>query len=79
MSCTKHFLNIHWEHHDWHPRVVSAQKVVTRDTNMWGRVVESEYVRCQKEEVCSVCGATRPAVNCLCDKSVAEHCPVLQA
>jgi hypothetical protein len=65
-------------HHSWSPRVVSAEKLVSRDTNMWGRVVESEFVRCQKEHVCTVCGAVRPAESCRCDCAVAEECPVLQ-
>ena len=48
MSCTRHFLNFHWERHSWHERVTMAENVATEDTSMWGRPVNREFVRCQK-------------------------------
>jgi hypothetical protein len=79
MSCTKHFLSLQWEHHSWHARVSSFETLPVSETNMWGRVVHGEYVRCQKREVCEECGEARGDVPCICDKTVAEHCAVLRA
>ena len=79
MSCTRHFLNFQWEHHAWRRRVSSAENVPVQDTNMWGRVVNGEYVRCHKQDVCEVCGSTRSDVNCLCDTAQAERCTIRRA
>ncbi len=76
MSCTKHFLNLEWGHHTWRPRVTSTVDVPTQDTNMWGRTVYSHYVRCQKEDVCEVCGEVRRDRNCMCDTAEGETCAV---
>jgi len=46
---------------------------------MWGRVVNGEYVRCHKQDVCEVCGSTRSDVNCLCDTAQAERCTIRRA
>ena len=75
MGCTKHFLGFHWEHHNWRPHVTFAEYAPTRDTNMWGRPVDSEFVRCHKEFVCQECGAVRDFGNCICDKAEGEQCP----
>ena len=76
MNCTRHLFNAQWEHHHWRPHVLSTEYVPTLDTNMWGRVVKSEFVRCRKEFVCDVCGKTQPDINCVCDKEEGEGCAV---
>jgi hypothetical protein len=78
MSCTKRFLNFQWEHHSWRPRVTGYEILTGQDTNMWARVVERDYTRCDKEEVCTECGKVRHAVSCLCDMERAERCKLLQ-
>ena len=76
MSCTRHFLNVQWESHSWHPRVTFAENVATHETNLWGRVVNGECVRCQKQDFCDMCGMTRRNVSCLCDTVRGEHCAI---
>lgn len=76
MSCTKHFLNFHWEHHHWRPRVTLAEDVATQETDMWGRHFNTHYVRCHKHEVCAVCGKTRREIPCMCDTSEGQHCAI---
>ena len=41
---------------------------------MWGNPVYRDYVRCDKQEVCTGCGAVRHAKSCLCEPAKAEHC-----
>jgi hypothetical protein len=79
MGCVKRFLNFQWEHHSWSQRVLLAETLPTRETNMWGRGVDSHYVRCRKQQTCRVCGQTRPEVNCICDPAQAEHCVIRRA
>jgi hypothetical protein len=79
MSCTKHFLNLQWEHHTWRPRVTSWEVVTGEETNMWARVMYRDYVRCDKQEVCTECGAVRHEVSCLCDMAKGERCTLLNA
>ena len=74
MSCTRHFMNVEWEHHTWHRRVSSTETLPVRETNMWGRVVETQYVRCHKQDVCDACGQTRGDVACICDTAIAARC-----
>ena len=62
------------EHHSWRRRVLSSEHVAAQDTNMWGRAVTGEYVRCHTEDVCEACGETRRGANCLCDTAHAERC-----
>ena len=76
MSCTKHFLNFTWDHHHWVPHVTGTISVPTEDTNMWGRRVTSQYVRCQKEDVCTVCGEVRRDRNCICDTAEGDSCAI---
>jgi hypothetical protein len=79
MSCTKHFLNLHWEHHSWRPRVTSWEVVTGEESNMWARTMYRDYVRCDKEQVCDKCGEVRHVVSCLCDTYKAEKCALLNA
>lgn len=76
MSCMKHFLNFRWEHHSWLRRVTGTETVPSRETTMWGGGTNTTYVRCHAEHVCRECGETREEGNCLCDRAVADHCPV---
>jgi hypothetical protein len=76
MSCTRHFLNLHWEHHPWRKRVTGSEILTSQETNMWARTVYRDYVRCDKEEVCDACGAVRHQVSCICDTERGERCPV---
>ena len=79
MTCTRQFLNFRWTAHSWRRRVSSSESVPTRETNMWGRAVHGEAVRCQKLDVCEVCGTTSGGVNCLCDTATAERCEIRRA
>jgi hypothetical protein len=76
MNCTRHFGNIEWEHHTWRPRVFKTESLPTKETNMWGRTVYGSCVRCFKQEVCTVCGATRNDQSCVCDDAVGEQCAI---
>ena len=76
MNCTKHLFSLQWDHHDWRPHVLSTEYVPTVDTNMWGRPVTSEFVRCRKQYVCKACGKTRADVNCVCDKAEGDRCAI---
>lgn len=74
MSCTRHLLHLTWEHHLWRERVTSLEKLVRPATNMWARVVDEEYMRCDKEEFCIACGKVRRQVSCICDWELGEQC-----
>jgi len=76
MSCTRHFLNFEWQHHVWRRRVSSTESLTGRVTDMWGRRVDSERVRCYTERVCDACGEVRPGGDCLCEMQEAERCAV---
>ena len=79
MSCTRHFMNIEWEHHSWRPHVSSSEHLAVGEMHMWGREVNGEYVVCHKQEVCEVCGLTRGCVECICDTAHAERCRLRRA
>jgi succinate dehydrogenase flavin-adding protein (antitoxin of CptAB toxin-antitoxin module) len=79
MTCTRQFLNHQWEHHRWRKRVTFSEILTAPDTNMWARVVYRNYVRCDKEDVCEVCGKVRRRASCMCDMERAERCPILLA
>ena len=76
MSCTRHFLRFHWKHHAWRSRVTLAENVASQETSMWGRPVNREFVHCDKQEVCEVCGQARRAEGCICDTAHAAHCAI---
>jgi hypothetical protein len=75
MSCTKHFLNLKWEHHHWRPRVTFTETLTHLETDMWARDVYRDHVRCHKQYVCEDCGAIREEASCLCDMKRADQCP----
>lgn len=76
MSCIRHFLTFHWEHHEWRPQVTLAETIASRETDIWGRRHGETFVRCHKHEVCEACGQTRRAAACLCDTGRGEHCAI---
>jgi hypothetical protein len=45
---------------------------------MWARDVFRDYVRCDKEQVCEVCGKVQRRLNCACDMARAERCEILR-
>ena len=77
MSCTRRFLNFEWEHHTWRRRVTSAETLTLQETDMWARDVFRDYVRCDKEQICTECGKVRHQVSCHCDMAQAERCALL--
>jgi threonine synthase len=78
MTCTKHFLNLEWQHHDWRRRVVDSEVLAAQDSDMWGRTVYRDYVRCDKVDVCEACGAVRHEKSCLCEPATADQCALYQ-
>lgn len=74
MSCTTRFMNLEWQHHHWRTRVASAEVLEGQDSDMWGRPVFREYVRCDKRKVCDSCGAVRHEKSCICEIAHAEEC-----
>jgi hypothetical protein len=76
MSCDKHLLNLHWEHHTWQRRVLSTEYVPTQETNMWSRTVYGRSVRCNTQYVCEACGKTRGDAGCICDTEEGESCAI---
>ena len=75
-DCTKRFLNVRWERHDWHRRVTGTETITAEEPDMWARPVYRDYIRCDKEEVCAACGATRHAVSCNCDPARGDQCAI---
>ena len=79
MSCHKHLLNFQWDHHHWRTHVVSAEILTMSEMNIWCRVVDKPYVRCDKETICQVCGEIGRQWSCCCDMDVAERCKLRNA
>jgi hypothetical protein len=74
MRCTRHVMGIPLTHHAWKPHVRSSEVLESQETNMWARPVYREYVRCDKQQVCEVCGTIGDATSCFCDMARAERC-----
>jgi hypothetical protein len=79
MSCHKHFLNLQWEHHRWRRHLVSSEILTMPEMNIWCRVVDKPYVRCDKQSVCEICGKIGQESSCFCDMEVAERCTLRKA
>jgi hypothetical protein len=79
MTCTRRFLIFRWEHHAWRRRVSATSCVPTPVTDMWGRRVSQENVRCHTDYVCDVCGKVRDGGHCLCDAVKGDRCIVRRA
>jgi hypothetical protein len=79
MTCTRRFLTFSWQHHAWRRRVSATSRPLTPVTDMWGRRISQESVRCHTEYVCDVCGKVRDGVDCLCDAAKGDRCGVRRA
>jgi hypothetical protein len=74
MGCSKHFLMVRWEQHDWVRRVSATASQTYHQSDMWSRTVASEQVTCHAEYVCRACGKIRGVEECGCDPERAERC-----
>lgn len=79
MSCAKSFLSLEWEQHHWRPRVAGAEILAAQEADMWGKPVYRDYVRCDKQEVCTECRKVRHEKSCVCEPGKADRCEVYQA
>jgi len=77
MSCAKHVMGLHWQHHDWRRRVSGFEIREGEESTIWGRTVTRDFVRCDTEEVCTACGEVRRQGSCTCDIDRGERCPLL--
>lgn len=76
MSCTTRVLFLEWPHHHWRRRVTASETLTAQEPDMWARTVYRDYVRCDKSEECTTCGAVRHEVSCLCEAAKAQHCDI---
>lgn len=76
MSCTTRVLGIPFGRHQWHKEVTHAEILTAQEPDMWARTVFRDYVRCDKRQVCTVCGEVRGAVSCLCEPEQADRCAI---
>lgn len=76
MSCTRHFLGLEWERHDWRRTVLSTDYVPTEEVNMWSRPVHGRSVICHTQYVCDACGKTMEQTGCSCDTEEGESCAI---
>ena len=76
MNCTTSFLGMPLGRHRWHREVTHAEIMTAQEPDMWGRPVYRDYVRCDKREVCEVCGEVRRDVSCMCDPSRGDQCAI---
>jgi hypothetical protein len=79
MSCTRNFLNLQWEHHSWQTSVSAFDILELQEADMWARPVYRHYVRCDKQQVCGLCGTIRHVTSCSCDVARARQCALLGA
>ena len=76
MNCTTRFLGIRLGRHQWRKEVTHAEIMTALESDMWARPVYRDHVRCDKRQVCDVCGTVRREVSCLCDPEKGEHCAI---
>ena len=76
MNCTTRFLGVPIGRHRWHKEVTHTEIMTAQEPDMWGRSVCRDYVRCDKRQVCEVCGGIRHDVSCVCEPSRADHCAI---
>ena len=74
MSCTTRFFGMPVAPHQWRKEVTHAEILTAQEPDMWGRTVLRDYVRCDKRQVCTVCGEIRREVSCLCEPAQADRC-----
>ncbi len=76
MGCSKHFLGIKWERHNWIRQVNHTASRSFRESDQWGRAILEDHVVCHAQYVCVDCGAVRDGEECGCDQARADQCPV---
>ena len=76
MNCTTRFLGVPLGRHKWHKEVIHAEIMTAQEPDMWARTVYRDYVRCDKREVCEICGTVRRAVSCTCDPARGDQCAI---
>lgn len=75
MSCSKHFLDLEWPHHNWKREVTHTKTLSFSETNMWGRPYDAGFVSCHAQLVCQDCGAVKDDGDCGCDPEEGARCP----
>ena len=75
MSCSKHFLGLNWNHHNWERQVTRTGWLEGRVTDMWGRACDVRNVHCHTQYVCSDCGDVVDGGECTCEAQRGERCP----
>ena len=76
MNCTTRFLGMPLGRHRWHREVTHAEIMTAQEPDMWARPVYRDYVRCDKREVCEICGRVRRDVSCVCEPSKGDQCAI---
>ena len=76
MNCTTRFFGIPLGRHHWHREVTHAEILTAQEPDMWARPVYRDYVRCDKRDVCDVCGAVRRDVSCMCEPAKGDQCVI---
>ena len=76
MSCTTRFFGVPMGRHHWRHEVTYAEIMTAVEPDMWARPVHRDYVRCDKRDVCDVCGEVRKDVSCTCDPARGDRCGI---
>jgi hypothetical protein len=76
MSCSKHFLNLHWKHHEWTRQVTHEQSLEETLTDMWGRRFSAGLVECHTRLVCKDCGKVVGERECTCEPERGARCAI---
>jgi hypothetical protein len=74
MSCSHHFLNLEWPHHNWKREVVHTDTLAFRETDMWGRRYGVDHVLCHARLVCQDCWAVKDDGDCGCEPEEGAKC-----
>ena len=74
MSCTKHFLNLEWPHHNWKREVTHTEALSFNETDMWGRRYGADHVRCHARRVGQDGGAVKDDGDCGCEPEEGARC-----
>jgi hypothetical protein len=57
--------------------VIAFETMTFVETDMWARDVYREYVRCDKQSICRLCGSAKEIESCMCDAYTAQQCRLL--
>ena len=74
MTCSKHFLGLSWEQHEWQRKVAQEESIEVQVTDMWGRPFDEGHVVCRTRYVCSDCGQVVDGPDCTCDPKRGACC-----